>query len=186
MASVLKETKDLSNRMQGLQLEPAKTADVPRVWVYGFWLKNKHMRRLARDLKLDWDKKAFKVTFKVLRHVLRTTRVYCSGHAVKYRNQDAMIMTFVESHGERNLNDCEFTPKQMDRVRKAIGLPSGTRPKWYEVNGSDYASDQESDSEDEEFPYEYTPNSIFEHEPNHVVSDEFDSDEDGDVSEDIF
>ncbi|KAL5536355.1 hypothetical protein ACEPAF_177 [Sanghuangporus sanghuang] len=172
--------------MQKLHLEPIET--VPQAWVYGFWFKSKHMRRLARSLKLNWDKNAFKVTFKLLRHVLRTTRVYCTVRDVtsKYRGQNAMIMTIVESHGERKLDDCEFTPKQMDRVRKAMGLPSGTRPKWYEVNGSDYASDQESDSEDEEFPYEYTPNSIFEHEPNHVVSDEFDSDEDGDVSEDIF
>ncbi|KAL5530943.1 hypothetical protein ACEPAG_3819 [Sanghuangporus baumii] len=169
--------------MQRLQLEPTKATDVPQVWVYGFWLKNKHKRRLARDLKLDWDKKAFKVSFKVLRHVLRTTRVYCSGRAVKYRNQNAMIMTFAESCGDRNLDDCEFTPKQIDRIRKAIGLPNGTRPKWYEVNGLAYASDQESDSEDEEFPYEYTPNSIFKREPKHVDSDEFDSDEDGDVSE---
>ena len=40
----------------------------------------------------------------------------------------------------------------MDAVRKAMGLPAGTKPKWYEICDRAYDPDEELDSDDEPYP----------------------------------
>ncbi|KAL5536349.1 hypothetical protein ACEPAF_170 [Sanghuangporus sanghuang] len=112
----------------------------PEHWVYGFWFKHKHMRLISRKLGLDWDKHAFAATYKKHDYVWKTARVQCVLSFVKYREQHDLIMTFLEGDEHRSLESLEFSEKQMDRVRKAMGLPKGTRPRcdWDCDDGMDY------------------------------------------------
>ncbi|OCB92127.1 hypothetical protein A7U60_g521 [Sanghuangporus baumii] len=129
-------------------------------WVYGFWFKNKHMKLIAKKLGLDWDKRAFTATYKVHNYVWKTARVYCTIRGVQYRDQRGLIMTFLEGDEHRSLDNLEFSEKQMDRVRKAMGLPKGTKPRWYDVYGEKYDPDYDKESDDEEHPLKGKPRQV--------------------------
>ena len=45
-----------------------------------------------------------------------------------------------------------LTSIDRDALRKAMELPEGTKPKWYEMYGRDYEQPDELESEDESFP----------------------------------
>ncbi|KAL5530940.1 hypothetical protein ACEPAG_3816 [Sanghuangporus baumii] len=129
----------------------------PEHRVYGFWFKNKNMRLIAKKLGLDWDKNAFTAMYKIHDYVWKTARVQCVLRFVKYREQHSLIMTFLEGDEHRSLENLEFSEKQMDRIRKAMGLPKGTKPRWYDVYGEKYDPDHDVESEDEESPIKGKP-----------------------------
>ncbi|EJC99771.1 uncharacterized protein FOMMEDRAFT_22852 [Fomitiporia mediterranea MF3/22] len=123
-----------------------------KTWVYGYWMKNKYMRRLAEMRKLNWKKKAESVSFKIMDEIVLSTGVFFSFHAAIYRGQSAGIIGFATDDERRRLDRNEFSDRAMDKVRRKIGLPDGTKPRWYELSGEEYDPNEDLESEDEEFP----------------------------------
>ncbi|EJC99672.1 uncharacterized protein FOMMEDRAFT_142655 [Fomitiporia mediterranea MF3/22] len=72
--------------------------------------------------------------------------------AATYRNQSILILGFVKDDDRRRLDGNEFSELEMDNIRRKIGLPAGTKPRWYELNGMGYDPNEELQSEDERFP----------------------------------
>ena len=119
--------------------------------MYGFWFKNKLRRRVAKRLGLNWKRDAGKIFFRLSDEVGKSSGVWCGITPVVYRGQPATIFSFVEDDN-RKLDKLEYTEKQIDAVRKAMCLPSGTKPKWYEICDKAYDPDAGPDSDDEPFP----------------------------------
>ncbi|EJC97455.1 uncharacterized protein FOMMEDRAFT_149664 [Fomitiporia mediterranea MF3/22] len=123
-----------------------------RTWVYGFWMKLKYYRQQAEKYNLDWQNHPLGVSFSVLHNLIAATRVHFSGRSVSYRGKMAMILVFAEDDDRRRIKKKEFSTKQIDRIRKELGLPKGTKPRWYEIKGEEYDTNVGLESEDEEFP----------------------------------
>ncbi|EJC99678.1 uncharacterized protein FOMMEDRAFT_148562 [Fomitiporia mediterranea MF3/22] len=123
-----------------------------RTWVYGFWMKLKYYRQQAEKYNLDWQNHPVGVSFSILHNLIAATGVYFSVRSVSYRGKMAMILVFAEDDDRRRIKKKEFSTKQMDRVRKELGLPNGTKPRWYESKGEEYDPNVGLESEDEEFP----------------------------------
>ncbi|EJC99671.1 uncharacterized protein FOMMEDRAFT_160097 [Fomitiporia mediterranea MF3/22] len=119
-------------------------------WVYGYWLKNKHMRLFAERRNLDWNRNAGIILFKIMDQVLSKTKIFFFMRPAKYRGQPAMIVGFVHDVRMRKVDESEYPQAHIDTVREAIGLSKGTKPRWYEINGQEYDPDVDPESEDEE------------------------------------
>ncbi|EJC99673.1 uncharacterized protein FOMMEDRAFT_170293 [Fomitiporia mediterranea MF3/22] len=123
-----------------------------RAWVYGFWVKWRHFRRLSEKYGLDWQNHPVAVSFDIFDHLWAAARVLCRIRGVNYQGKRAMILVFAEDDDRRRLKKNKYSAKQMDRFRKELGLPKGTKPRWFEVDGENYDPDVALESEDEEFP----------------------------------
>ncbi|EJD06969.1 uncharacterized protein FOMMEDRAFT_131752 [Fomitiporia mediterranea MF3/22] len=125
-----------------------------RKWVYGYWFKVKYMRRIAERHKLDWQKHGSKLVNKFVTSLVYSTGIFFSAHAAIYQGQPALILAFAEDDNRRSLDYIEFSKSEIDKIRRGIGLPAGTKPRWYELSGRETDPDEEVESEDESFPDE--------------------------------
>ncbi|EJC99677.1 uncharacterized protein FOMMEDRAFT_148561 [Fomitiporia mediterranea MF3/22] len=123
-----------------------------REWVYGYWFKVKHMRRLAERRKLDWQKHGSNMVDKFVTSLILSTGVFFSAHSALYKGQPALILAFANDDDRRRLDRVEFSESQIDKIRRKIGLPAGTKPRWYELDGRGYDSNEEVESDDEKLP----------------------------------
>ncbi|EJD01833.1 uncharacterized protein FOMMEDRAFT_168447 [Fomitiporia mediterranea MF3/22] len=119
-------------------------------WVYGFHLKNKHLRMAAEKYKLRWQTRPGPTMLKLISYFERASGVDFSCSPVVYRDRPGLIITFVKDDGRKRLEKNTFSHEDMDKVREIIGRPTGTKPKWFDVSGDDI--DGELSSEDEQFP----------------------------------
>ena len=71
---------------------------------------------------------------------------------ISYGTGVATIIFFVESDGRKRLKDSLASPEGIDRVRKVLGLPRGTKPKWYNDYGCDEHNNAVDSSDDEALP----------------------------------
>ena len=70
-----------------------------------------------------------------------------------YRGRKTTVIVFGEDDHRKRLHDISFSNEEMDRVRRALELPEGTQPRWYELNGrypegTTFDSDDDVDWED--------------------------------------
>ncbi|EJD01834.1 uncharacterized protein FOMMEDRAFT_20613 [Fomitiporia mediterranea MF3/22] len=100
-------------------------------WVYGYHLKNKHLR-IASDEKfnLPWQTRPGPVMMRLTAYFERASGVPFAFCPVRYRNRPGRILTFVKDDGRKRLEKNTFSHEDMEKVREIIGLPSGTKPKW--------------------------------------------------------
>ena len=110
------------------------------------------MRILSEKYNLPWRKKPLQVMFALDTHITKKSCVLFSSEVVQYRGQGATILMFAKDDDRRRLERNKYSEKQMERVRKAIELPEGTKPKWYELHGRDYEQPDQLESEDEDIP----------------------------------
>ncbi|EJD06970.1 uncharacterized protein FOMMEDRAFT_144790 [Fomitiporia mediterranea MF3/22] len=125
-----------------------------RKWVYGYWFKVKYMRRIAERHKLDWQKHGSKLVDKFVTSLAYSTGIFFDAHAAIYQGQPALILAFAEDDDRRRLDHIEFSESEIDKIRRGIGLPAGTKPRWYELSGKGTDPDEEVESEDETYPDE--------------------------------
>ncbi|OCB91598.1 hypothetical protein A7U60_g1135 [Sanghuangporus baumii] len=125
-----------------------------QLWLYGFHFKNRHARLISEKYGLPWKTNPMRALERILLHITATTRtpyrlraVSCPGFTGTCR-----IIFFAEDDGRRRLKKSEATPEEIDRVRKVLGLPEGTKPKWYNVYGSKEYDEMADSSEDEDWP----------------------------------
>lgn len=69
-----------------------------------------------------------------------------------YGNDTAMILYFIESDGRKRMKNSLASEAEMDRVRKALYLPKGTKPKWFNCFGCDEHDNFAGSSDDEDLP----------------------------------
>ena len=110
------------------------------------------MRILSEKYNLPWKKKPLQVMFALGNHITKKSGVWCPYEVVRYRGRSTTIMTFTKDDDRRRLGRNKFSERQMERIRKAMELPEGTKPKWYEMHERDYEQPDQLESEDEEFP----------------------------------
>ena len=53
---------------------------------------------------------------------------------VRYRDHKVVVFYFTDNPSS-NLDELPVSREDMDKVRKALELPEGTEPGWYEVHG---------------------------------------------------
>ena len=81
-----------------------------------------------------------------------------------------MILFFVVADGRKRMKDSMASPEEIDRVRKLIGLPKGTTPKWYNCYGCDDYDNAADSSEDEARPVQKTRAPSPPEEPSEMTS----------------
>ncbi|EJC99882.1 uncharacterized protein FOMMEDRAFT_31113 [Fomitiporia mediterranea MF3/22] len=148
----VRQSHGLSNFGRLRKALPRQERVYKREWVYGFWMKNKYLRRLAEKKKLNWQNRTPGLCSKLMGEVTLSTGVFFNVHPGSYRGQTAMIVGFVKDDERRRLERNEFSDTAMEKVRRRLGLPEGTKPRWYELSGVEYDPNEELESEDEEFP----------------------------------
>ncbi|OCB87284.1 hypothetical protein A7U60_g5612 [Sanghuangporus baumii] len=65
---------------------------------------------------------------------------------------NARVIYFAEDDERKRLSNLEATKEEMDKVRKVLGFPSGTKPKWYCCGGRKECGESADSSDDEVFP----------------------------------
>ncbi|EJD01835.1 uncharacterized protein FOMMEDRAFT_141087 [Fomitiporia mediterranea MF3/22] len=119
-------------------------------WVYGYHLKNKHLRIAAEKFNLRWQTRPGPTMIKLTKYFERASGVDFMFCPVLYRNRPGRILAFVKDDGRKRLEKNTYSHEDMEKVREIIGLPPGTKPKWFDVSGE--GIDGELSSEDEQFP----------------------------------
>lgn len=89
---------------------------------------------------------------RVISHIRFMSRSRFRMCSVVHGNGTAMIMFFAESDGRKRMRDSIASVEDMDRVREALMLPEGTKPKWYNCHGCDEHDNAADSSEDEARP----------------------------------
>ncbi|OCB91597.1 hypothetical protein A7U60_g1134 [Sanghuangporus baumii] len=125
-----------------------------QLWIYGFHFKNRHARLISEKYGLHWKTRPMNTVDRILDHITATTRTRYRLRAVSRPGLTGTrrIIFFAEDDGRKRLKKSEATPEEIDRVRKVLGLPEGTKPKWYNCYGCKEYDGMADSSEDEDWP----------------------------------
>ena len=110
------------------------------------------MRILSEKYGLPWETMPLETLLALGFCITKKSGVSCDCEAVEYRGQGATVLTFTKDDDRRRLERNKFSEEQMDRLRETIGLPEGTKPKWFEVYGREYEQLDQDESGDEDYP----------------------------------
>ncbi|KAL5497820.1 hypothetical protein ACEPAH_2751 [Sanghuangporus vaninii] len=123
-------------------------------WIYGFRFKNLHARQIAQKHGLPWKSRPFSTLQKVIDYIEAVSDFSCRFETIDRRREfgNALVIYFAEDDERKRLSKLEATEEEMDKVRKVLGFPSGTKPKWYCCGGRKECGESADSSDDEVFP----------------------------------
>ena len=111
-------------------------------------MKNRFILRFAKERDLPWETHPNCALFLAQAHVRSTSDVLYRVDCVPYRGRKTTVIVFCEDDHRQRLHDLSFSNEEIDRVRRALELPEGTQPRWYELNGQ-YPEGTTFDSDDD-------------------------------------
>ena len=120
---------------------------MPEKWVYGYQMTNRFIIRVSEKFNLPWKTDCGIAFLSAQIHVRNKSGIPLRMECLSYRGRLTTVIVFVEDHLKR-LHALDYSDEEIDRVRAALELPEGTKPKWYEYHGN-YPEDTEFDSEDD-------------------------------------
>ncbi|KAL5514661.1 hypothetical protein ACEPAG_1977 [Sanghuangporus baumii] len=125
----------------------------PERWIFGYRFKNIHARKIAQKYGLPWKSRPFSTLDKVIHYIGALCGDSWRLETIDRRRNfgNALIIYFAEDDERKRLSKLEATEGEMDKVRKVLGFPSGTKPKWYCCDGMECGESADS-SDDEVFP----------------------------------
>ena len=85
-------------------------------------------------------------------HVSLGSQVSYRSDTIPRGGRASTVFYFAEDDHRKRLRKVKVSRKEMDRVRKAMGLRKGTKPKWYDCHGMKEDEGAEVGSEDEDLP----------------------------------
>ncbi|KAL5478499.1 hypothetical protein ACEPAI_2683 [Sanghuangporus weigelae] len=126
----------------------------PEHWIYGYRFKNLHARQIAQKYGLPWKSRPFSTLQKVIDYIEALSGDSWRLETIPRHRVfgNARIIYFAEDNERKRLSNLEATEEEMDKVRKVLGFPSGTKPKWYCCDGRRDCDDDADSSDDEVFP----------------------------------
>ncbi|KAL5514663.1 hypothetical protein ACEPAG_1979 [Sanghuangporus baumii] len=126
----------------------------PEHWIYGYRFKNIHARKIAQKHGLPWKSRPFSTMQKILDYLEALNGDSWRLETIERRRVfgNARIIYFAEDDERKRLSNLEATEEEMDKVRKFLGFPSGTTPKWYCCAGLMECGEPVDSSDDEVFP----------------------------------